>query len=214
MQTIHEIARKQMAEASAKQKKQYDHRANPNQYHRGDAVWLHNPARTRGRSPKLQSPWEGPYLVIDVLSDVVYRIQKEPHTKPKVVHHDRLKPCCGEVHNWLKQTAPEVLATIEENEPVDAANTDENEPVKTEDQGSSPGVEPEENAEGVGKRIRSPPRRCKDKSCEPVDTASTDGNEPLKTEDQGSSPGVDPEENAEGGGKRIRRPPRRYRDEC
>ncbi len=44
-----------------------------------------------------------PYLVIDKLSDVMYRIQKSPHSKPKlIVHYDRLKPYEGEeVHNWL-----------------------------------------------------------------------------------------------------------------
>lgn len=42
-------------------------------------------------SKKLHLPWDGPYLVIGSLSDVVRRIQKSPRAKPKVVHVDRLK---------------------------------------------------------------------------------------------------------------------------
>ncbi|KAJ8914655.1 hypothetical protein NQ315_017352 [Exocentrus adspersus] len=41
-------------------------------------VWLYNPKRTKGKSPKLQKSWEGPYIVVTQLNDVVYRIQKNP----------------------------------------------------------------------------------------------------------------------------------------
>jgi len=44
---------------------------------------------------KLDCPGEGPYLVISVLSDVVYLIQKSVKAKPKVIHADRLKPYLG-----------------------------------------------------------------------------------------------------------------------
>ena len=62
----------------------------------GDTVWLHNPQKKKGYSPKLQRPWEGPYIVTSRLSDVTYRIQKGAKTKPRVVHYNRLKPYCGE----------------------------------------------------------------------------------------------------------------------
>ncbi|CAC5371521.1 unnamed protein product [Mytilus coruscus] len=51
----------------------------------GAPVWLHNPRRVKGLCPKLQNNWEGPYIVINKLNDVIYRIQKGPKTKPKVV---------------------------------------------------------------------------------------------------------------------------------
>jgi hypothetical protein len=61
----------------------------------GDRVWLYRPTRTRGRSPKLQSAWEGPYKVITRIDDVVYRIQWHPRSRMKVVHLDRLAPYLG-----------------------------------------------------------------------------------------------------------------------
>ena len=41
-------------------------------------------------SPKLQSPREGPYTVLDCVSDVTYRIRLGSHGRPKVVHSDKL----------------------------------------------------------------------------------------------------------------------------
>ncbi|KAI5728107.1 hypothetical protein M8J77_011685 [Diaphorina citri] len=58
----------------------------------GDLVWLYNPKRRKGHSPKLQQNWEGPYNVITRINDVVYRIRKGSRGKFKVVHLDRLAP--------------------------------------------------------------------------------------------------------------------------
>ena len=52
--------------------------------------WLFNPKCHRGRSPKLQSNWEGAYTVKKRINDVDYRIQQEGQRKFKVVHLDRL----------------------------------------------------------------------------------------------------------------------------
>lgn len=54
-------------------------------------MWLHQVRRKKGRNPKLDCPWEGPYLVTSVLSDVIYCIQKSTKARPKVVRSDRLK---------------------------------------------------------------------------------------------------------------------------
>ena len=59
-------------------------------FQEGDQVWLFNPKRRCGRSPKLQSNWVAPYTVKQRIDDVVYRIQREGQRKFKVVHLDRL----------------------------------------------------------------------------------------------------------------------------
>lgn len=56
----------------------------------GDQVWLFNPRRKKGLSPKLSSPWEGPYVIMKALSAVTYRIQAPGKTTCKVVHFNRL----------------------------------------------------------------------------------------------------------------------------
>ena len=91
-----------MVEASQNQKRHYDIKSNQNSYNKGDVVWLHTPSKFRKLSPKLQRNWDGPYFIIDVLSDVTYKIQKNRNTRVQVVHHDRLKPYLGDVDNWVK----------------------------------------------------------------------------------------------------------------
>ncbi|KAJ8952330.1 hypothetical protein NQ318_017224 [Aromia moschata] len=69
-----------------------DARANTEGFHEDDEVWFYNPARKKGKCTKLQKSWEGPYKVIKRLNDGVYRIQRGPRAKMKVVHLDRLAP--------------------------------------------------------------------------------------------------------------------------
>lgn len=88
---IHELVRKKMDIASDRMKTRYDLKANSTGFHQGDKVWLWNPQRKKGISPKLTPAWEGPYVVVKRINDVVYRIQRSPKSKMKVVHLDRLK---------------------------------------------------------------------------------------------------------------------------
>jgi hypothetical protein len=76
-------------------KARYTRLANSAGFQEGDRVWIYRPTRKKGKSPKLQSCWEGPYNVITRINDVVYRIQWHPQAKMMVVHLDRLAPYLG-----------------------------------------------------------------------------------------------------------------------
>ena len=108
------------------QKKNYDRKANSHGLQTGRFVWLHDPKKKKGVSPKLQLRWKGPYLIVTQLSDVVFRIQSSPRAKPMVVHSDRLKPYEGErLATWTwgrPQPAPET--TGDESAPLSQANRD------------------------------------------------------------------------------------------
>lgn len=78
--------------SSDNMKRRYDRQAHQLNLEIGAIVWLYNPKRTRGVCPKLQTKWEGPYTVLEKINDVIFKIQKNKHSKPKIVHHDRLKP--------------------------------------------------------------------------------------------------------------------------
>ncbi|GFX19507.1 retrovirus-related Pol polyprotein from transposon 412 [Trichonephila clavipes] len=79
MEEMHQLARERIGMASKKMKTRYDARATGHDFHEGDKVWLWNPKRRKGLSPKLQTNWEGPYTVLKRLNDVVVRMQKSPH---------------------------------------------------------------------------------------------------------------------------------------
>ena len=69
-----------------------------------DCVWFHNPVRKQGISLKLQKPWKDPYVIIQKLNDVLYRIQEWPSGKSKVVHYDCLNRYEGENKpTWFHQ---------------------------------------------------------------------------------------------------------------
>ncbi|CAG2185743.1 unnamed protein product [Mytilus edulis] len=105
--------------AQFRQKRDYDTKLFQRTYDVGDAVYRIDSATKVGESKKLRSPWQGPYLVIKVISPVLYRIQKRK--KALVVHHDKLKPCEDRVlPKWLKYAKHRLsLGVPQENEDLD-----------------------------------------------------------------------------------------------
>ena len=103
MERVHRFARSHLQLASDRMKRYYDASVREMSYKRGDPVWLYNPQRKKGISPKFQRPWHGPNIVMKKIKDVIYRVQLSPHTKPKVIHHNRLAPYQGQnIQNWLQ----------------------------------------------------------------------------------------------------------------
>ncbi|GBM57276.1 Transposon Ty3-I Gag-Pol polyprotein [Araneus ventricosus] len=92
LESVHAFARERIKLASERMKTRYDTRATDHYFKEGDLVWMYNPKRRRGLSPKLQQNCEGPYTVVKKLNDVVYRVQTSPNAKPKVIHINRLAP--------------------------------------------------------------------------------------------------------------------------
>ncbi len=84
----------------------------------GDAVWLYSPQRKKGISPKLTRPWQGPYVVITRLNDLVYRIRLGPRSKAKVVHRNRLWKYRG-------QDPPTWFTTAETQDVEDEGHTND-----------------------------------------------------------------------------------------
>ncbi|GBM14823.1 hypothetical protein AVEN_36688-1 [Araneus ventricosus] len=93
LESVQASAGDQVELSRERMKIRYDSRATDHHFKEGDLVWMYNPKRRRGLSPKLQQNWKGPYTVVKKLNDVVYRVQRSPNVKPKVIHINRLAPC-------------------------------------------------------------------------------------------------------------------------
>ena len=91
LRDAHRIARERINRAATAQKKCYDRKTHLNHYKVGDPVQLKVFRREKGVG-KFADKFEGPYYVLDVLSDVNFRIIRAVEDKPKVVHHDHLVP--------------------------------------------------------------------------------------------------------------------------
>ena len=90
LHSIHQIARQDLKVASNRMKARYDQLDNSASFQKCERVWLYRPTRKRGKSPKLQTCWKGPYKIFTRINDVVYRIQRHPRAKMMVVNLDRL----------------------------------------------------------------------------------------------------------------------------
>ena len=90
LEIIHEFARKNLEFNYDKMEARYNTDLSAGILEEGTLVWLFNPRKKKGRSPKLVRPWEGPYIVMKRINDLVYRIRRNPLGKPKVVHRNRL----------------------------------------------------------------------------------------------------------------------------
>lgn len=97
LERIRQKARENLKIKSSRVKEWYDREARQISFLEGQKVWFFNPQRVRGKAPKLQRNWEGPYSVVKKLSEVVFCIQKSSRHRKKIVHSDRLAPYRGRI---------------------------------------------------------------------------------------------------------------------
>ena len=88
---INEKARHNLKHAALKQRKYYNVHLTYYQYKKGDIVYYHYPIKDKKSSKDNYYPWKGPYFIVQVLSDCLYRIQAGPNKPSQVIHHNKLK---------------------------------------------------------------------------------------------------------------------------
>jgi len=96
--------------AHKRQKDYYDYRTKTSQYAPGDRVWLAKP----GILQKLESRWDGPFLVTSVLGPTTYTIRRtdDPDGRIQTVHYNRLKPCHAQTS---AEVQPSVLPSLRDS---------------------------------------------------------------------------------------------------
>jgi len=90
LEEVHHFARHNINISSQRTKRYYDRTSRYVDFQPGQKVWFYNPRRMKGRTPKLQSNWEGPFKIVKKINDVVFCIQKSSKHKKKIIHIDRL----------------------------------------------------------------------------------------------------------------------------
>ena len=102
MENCHALAREHLGRSAERQKRSYDTRLVERKYNPADLVFFLDTSRHKGKSPKLQTPWKGPCVVVLRLSDCVYKIRCKKGDK--VLHHDRLRPyMASEIPKWARK---------------------------------------------------------------------------------------------------------------
>ena len=148
-----------------------------------DWVWRYYPPKV---NQKLGLAWDGPYLVLGVLTPWIYKIQKGPTNVPVNIHVDQLKPYEGSGHpsDWtIEEPVSEpsddgeadvtLVAVESEPEPV-SEPSDDGEPDVTL-VAEKPGREPEPAP--TRRSVKEPvipfvPRSCRKRRIKPRDVFS------------------------------------------
>ena len=94
IQQSYQHARDAGAIAQQRQKTLYDKSSAKPRFGVGDLVSLHSPAIKPGTTSKFHRPWKGPFTILELIDDVVYRIADQSGV-PQTVHVDRLKKFSG-----------------------------------------------------------------------------------------------------------------------
>ena len=95
LEEAHEFGRQRQEQAGVRQKRRYDLCCHGHFFMPGERVWVYNPTRKKGVSPKLTSQWMGPCEVLEQLSDVVYWLKICVCGRVVVLHRDRLASTPG-----------------------------------------------------------------------------------------------------------------------
>jgi len=139
METAFQFARKGLNKAAERRKKSYDLRVRGKDFAPGQWVWYYNPRRYKGRSPKWQRHYTGPYLIVKSIPPVNFVIQRTKNSVPQVVHADKLKLWGGEpLPSWLDRTEGDEESENAVTEPVVSAEADGKAGRKQREQGQRP----------------------------------------------------------------------------
>lgn len=103
---VHQAARNNLKRAGDRQKVQADRKASKTVFSPGDLVMIHCPAVRKGRTPKLNRPWQGPCIVLKRLNDLLYRVKPAANRTPRLVHYNRMKKFTGTTPEWVKGVVP------------------------------------------------------------------------------------------------------------
>ena len=115
MKTAYRLVREHLQVAAERRKRAYDMRVRPAVFSSGDLVWYFTPRRYKGRSPKWEKMYTGPFTVEERCGLLNYKIRKTANSRPLVVHVDKLRPCAS-----FADTEPDAVP-LDDSDEVQAA---------------------------------------------------------------------------------------------
>lgn len=74
MQEAHATVRNYGDGEIRRQKRYHDNKLYWQKFAKGDAVYVYFPERKVGHSSKLTTYWRGPYLILQLISDLLYEV--------------------------------------------------------------------------------------------------------------------------------------------
>ena len=108
MRTAHGTARKHLKVSVKRQKMLSNTNVKYPIYEKGDLAWRNQKKNIPGLKLKITRHWTGPWVIIDKLGDVIFKIQHSRASIPVVIYGDNLKPYKGnKMASWFKEIVRE-----------------------------------------------------------------------------------------------------------
>lgn len=92
LEDAYALVRRNLGVAAERRKRRYDIGVRTKEFKVGDEVWVFVPRKRRGKYPKWERFYQGPYVVLEKTGPLNYRVQKRPSGKVFVTHADKLIP--------------------------------------------------------------------------------------------------------------------------
>ncbi|BHF83407.1 hypothetical protein SprV_0902654900 [Sparganum proliferum] len=108
IRTAYNSARETIGASRSHQKTQHDRHSTGATHQVGDLVMHYNPVPPRGISAKLHYPWQGPFVILDVLSPSNYLLRdaSQPQSPTFTANFNKLKPYRGRLPLCTSETLP------------------------------------------------------------------------------------------------------------
>ena len=114
---IFDVVRESLNNAATVRKNRYDAGIKTRNYKEGDWVYYLYPRRRSGVSPKWQSCFSGPFLIVRIIDSHNVVLQRSRRAKQFVVHRDKLKLCYGDTPtDWRRRPESAVAPTAPRGE--------------------------------------------------------------------------------------------------
>ncbi|VDI34161.1 Hypothetical predicted protein [Mytilus galloprovincialis] len=165
LEKAHEIAREKLKRTAIRQKDYYERNVKEINYANGDLVRGWQPHVVKSGNNKLYRNWNGQWVIIEKLTDVLFKIRHSKNSPNVVVYADNLKKNKGvKSVSWFKpektilHAQPPLINYFDSEHELRSngasENTHDNEPIL---------IQSDETLE--------PPENCVDKTLEPSDSS-------------------------------------------
>jgi len=139
LEEAHENAREHLGAAQRRQRQQYNTRSRDSSFQVGDLVWLRNFKLNPGEIPKFHKMWKGPYEILEVISEVNYRVKRVGQLKKEVVHINNMK----KYYQRPETQVQDLTDVSQEEEETDQSSRTQEEEEETDQSSRTPDPEEE-----------------------------------------------------------------------
>ena len=144
--------RNTLRRSAERNKRYYDLSVKPKTFETGQWVWYFNLRKYRGKQMKWTRQYEGPFLIIRVVSPLTVEIQRSAKSRPKTVHVDKLKEFLGTPsRSWLDTRTASDKGNSPSSTPLATVGTSPESEVSPAEaaEGTSAGAADDSSAEGM-----------------------------------------------------------------